>query len=217
MRILVYGTGENSEQAFHIFKHIADVTIVGYVDDNAQRTGQQHLGKPVLGTGAQTAELARQHGIEGAFVAIGDNHARGRASRALRECGLRFVNAVHPQSFIYDTARLGTGVMVEMGAAIHAGATVGDGTFVMGGAIVSHHSTVGAYALLAGGVVFGGNVQIGDYTLLGCGTVVQPHCAIGTSVITGIGAAVTGPLPDRAVAVGVPAKVIKYVEASAQD
>jgi sugar O-acyltransferase (sialic acid O-acetyltransferase NeuD family) len=214
VRILVYGTGENSGQAASIFRHDPSIEIVGYVDDGADRHGTTHLGRPVLGGGDALPEIVRTHGVQGGFAAIGDNRARARAGAALRAAGLRLVSAIHPQTYIDAPRSLGEGIMVEMGAAIHAGAAVGDGSFVMGGAIVSHHSTVGDWTLLAGGVVFGGNVTIGDYTLLGCGTVVQPHTRIGAHVTTGIGTAVTKDLPDRAIAVGVPAKIIKYADAA---
>src|SRR5205085_8747602 len=127
-------TGENSEQAFHILKHHRDVEIVGYLDDNAAKHGAAHLGRPILGNGSDAASIAREHKATGAFVAIGNNHARGRAAAAVRKAGLRLVNAIHPQSFIDETATFGENVMVEMGAAVHAGARVGDGSFVMGGA-----------------------------------------------------------------------------------
>lgn len=209
MKILVYGTGENSLQALAIFRHRPEIEVVGFLDDSRDRQGTQHLGRPVFEGGDRIAEHARATGATGAFAAIGDNRARARAAGHLRAAGLTLVNAIHPQSFIDAPRKLGDGVMVEMGAAIHAEASVGDGTFVMGGAIVSHHSTVGSWSLLGGGTVFGGNVVIGDFTTLGCGTVVQPHAAIGHGVVTGIGTAVTKDLADGSVAVGVPARVVR--------
>jgi sugar O-acyltransferase (sialic acid O-acetyltransferase NeuD family) len=209
MKILVYGTGENSEQAFAIFRHHVNVEIAGYVDDSETRHGAAHLGGSVIGGADQIAAFARTHGVTGGFAAIGDNHARAHAAAQLRRAGLQLVNAIHPQSMIDAPRFIGEGVMIEMGAAVHAHASIGDGTFVMGGAIVSHHSTIGRWSLLGGGTVFGGNVTIGDFTTLGCGTVVQPHIAIGDGVVTGIGTAVTRPVQDGAVVVGVPGRVVR--------
>lgn len=56
-------------------------------------------------------------------------------------------------------------------------------------------------------------VVIGDGSWLGFGTVVLPGARIGKHVTVGANSVVTGELPDRCVAAGVPARVIRrYVE-----
>lgn len=53
-------------------------------------------------------------------------------------------------------------------------------------------------------------VRIGSGADLGVGVVVLPGVRIGVGVLVGAGAVVTTSLPDFAVAVGVPARVIRY-------
>jgi acetyltransferase-like isoleucine patch superfamily enzyme len=56
-------------------------------------------------------------------------------------------------------------------------------------------------------------VVIGDGAWLGHGTVVLPGARIGRHTVVGANSVVTGELPDRCVAVGAPAKVVRqYVE-----
>jgi serine acetyltransferase len=56
-------------------------------------------------------------------------------------------------------------------------------------------------------------VRIGSGSWLGTGVVVLPGACIGEHVVVGAGAVVSGKLPDRTVAVGSPARVVKqYVE-----
>ena len=56
-------------------------------------------------------------------------------------------------------------------------------------------------------------VRVGDGSWLGTGVVVLPGACIGRHVVVGAGSVVSGELPDRCVAVGVPARVVKrYVE-----
>jgi acetyltransferase-like isoleucine patch superfamily enzyme len=52
-------------------------------------------------------------------------------------------------------------------------------------------------------------VAIGDGSWLGHGAVVLPGASIGCHVVVGAGSVVTGDLPDRCVAVGNPARVIR--------
>jgi acetyltransferase-like isoleucine patch superfamily enzyme len=56
-------------------------------------------------------------------------------------------------------------------------------------------------------------VSIGDASWLGHGTIVLPGVTIGRHVVVGAGSVVTEDLPDRSVAVGNPARVIRrYVD-----
>jgi phosphonate metabolism protein (transferase hexapeptide repeat family) len=53
-------------------------------------------------------------------------------------------------------------------------------------------------------------IVIGHDTWLGHGSIVLPNVTIGTGAVLGAGAIATKPIPPYAVAVGNPAKVIKY-------
>lgn len=55
-------------------------------------------------------------------------------------------------------------------------------------------------------------VRIGDHTFIGAGAVVLMGVSIGDHCIVGAGAVVTGDIPDRSVAVGVPARVVGRVD-----
>lgn len=208
MKIVIYGSGENSYQAYHILKHDKSVEVVGYLEDDASKHGRPHLGKTILGGGAELPKL-RAQGVTGAIVAIGDNYARRKVTERVRAAGLTLVNAIHPQAIIDSPKHIGQGVIIEMAVCIHPESTIGDGVFLGGSAVISHHSTVGDFALIAGGVVFGGNVQVGENTLLGVGVAIQPHVKIGRDVVVGVGSAVVKDIPDAVIAVGVPAKVIR--------
>jgi acetyltransferase-like isoleucine patch superfamily enzyme len=56
-------------------------------------------------------------------------------------------------------------------------------------------------------------VHIGDGSWLGHGTVVLPGADIGRHVVVGANSVVTGALPDRCVAAGAPALVLKLLDA----
>jgi acetyltransferase-like isoleucine patch superfamily enzyme len=58
-------------------------------------------------------------------------------------------------------------------------------------------------------------ISLGDNVWLGTGTKVLDGVRIGNAVVVGAGAVVTEDLPDGAVAVGVPARVVRRREAGA--
>ncbi|HEY9175924.1 MAG TPA: acyltransferase [Verrucomicrobiae bacterium] len=56
-------------------------------------------------------------------------------------------------------------------------------------------------------------ITIGDDVYIGVRTLIMPGVKIGNRVIVGAGSVVTRDIPDNSVAVGVPARVIKSVDA----
>jgi len=206
--VVVYGTGENSYQVYHILKHATDRRVIGFLDDASEKHGTTHLGARVFGDMNGLA-AARKAGADVAIVAIGDNLVRERLTRRVKDAGWEITKAVHPAAIIDSPLQIGDGTIVELGVCIHPESRIGDGVFLGGSSVVAHHSVVGDFALIGGGVIFGGAVRIGRRSLIGVGAVLQPHVTVGDDVIVGIGSAVVKDLPDRAVAVGVPAKVIR--------
>ena len=55
-------------------------------------------------------------------------------------------------------------------------------------------------------------ITIGSEAWIGAGVIVQDGCSVGAGTIVGAGAVVTETLPDKVVAVGLPARVIKNRE-----
>lgn len=215
MKIVIIGAGQNGCQVYNILKHDRTVEVVGFLDDSAALHGQDYRGVPILGGTSLAKELHSAGRIGGAIVAIGSNRVRARLTEAMEHLGLTIVSAIHPHVVVDDTARIGAGSIIEMGVMIHPEARIGRGVFVGGSSVIAHHCVVGDYALVGGGVIFGGEVTVGEFSTLGVGTVLQPQAKIGRNVTTGIGAAVVKDLPDNAVAVGVPAKVIRLAEPGA--
>jgi len=57
-----------------------------------------------------------------------------------------------------------------------------------------------------------GGIVIGDEAWLGTGVIVLDGATIGSGAVIGAGSVVTGTIPDNAIAVGNPAKVVKFRE-----
>jgi sugar O-acyltransferase (sialic acid O-acetyltransferase NeuD family) len=210
VKVIIVGAGQNGGQVYNILKLDKEVTIVGFLDDDPDKQGTEKYGLPVFGAVSTVESVAAKHGVRGAIVAVGNNGIRGRMTKQLRKAGLCIVSAIHTHAFIDDTAQIGQGSIIEMGAMVHPESRIGEGVFVGGSTVVAHDCVIGDYTLLGGGVVFGGDVVVEAYATLGVGTILQPHVRIGRNVTTGIGTVVVKDLPDNAVAVGVPAKILRF-------
>jgi len=140
-------------------------------------------------------------------VAIGENATRKRVAAQTKHL---FVNAIHSSVILSQHCKMGIGNMILHGAIIQAMASIGNHTIINTGTQVDHHCIIEDFVHLAPGVILCGNVRVGEGTLVGAGTTIIPGKKIGRWATIGAGAVVIDDIPDYAVAVGNPAKVIKY-------
>jgi sugar O-acyltransferase (sialic acid O-acetyltransferase NeuD family) len=142
-----------------------------------------------------------------AVVAIGDNATRKRASERVSH---RFTNAIHHSVLLSPFASVGVGTMILHGAIIQALARVGDHTIVNTGAQIDHDCVIGNFVHVAPRAVLCGNVAVGDGSMVGAGATVTPGIKIGKWALVGAGAVITKDVPDHAVVVGNPGRIIRY-------
>ena len=140
------------------------------------------------------------------IVAIGDNAIRKRVAESTKHT---FTNAIHRSAVISSSVTMGLGNMILHGAIVQAQSTIGNHVIINTGAQVDHDCVVDDYAHIAPRVVLCGNVSVGEGTLIGAGATVIPGKKIGKWATIGAGAVVVKDIPDFAVAVGHPARIIK--------
>jgi sugar O-acyltransferase (sialic acid O-acetyltransferase NeuD family) len=145
-----------------------------------------------------------------AVIAIGGNALRKRVADFTQHT---FMNAVHPTVIASRHAAWGTGNMILHGAIVQAGARIGNHCIINTRASVDHDCILEDFVHLAPGTVLCGTVSIGEGTLVGAGAVIVPGRKVGAWATIGAGAVVTRDVPDYAVAVGNPARIIRYTPA----
>lgn len=141
-----------------------------------------------------------------AVVAIGDNATRKKVVSGTKHT---FCNAIHPSAIISERSQLGNGNMILHGVIVQAQTKVGDHVIINTGASVDHDCEIGDFVHLAPGTVICGSVKIGEGAFIGAGAVIIPGIKIGAWATVGAGAVVIHDVPDNALAVGNPARVIR--------
>lgn len=147
----------------------------------------------------------------------------GKKSRAFL-CKIIF-NKCGSNIDIGDGVYFGNGFDIELGS--HSG--IGRNCRV-GGIGGGGHLIIGNHTIIAPEVVFltiehklddygrmtsceqATTIKIGDFSWIGTRVIILPGVTIGDNSIIGAGAVVTKDIPPNAVAVGVPAKVIKAIK-----
>jgi 2,3,4,5-tetrahydropyridine-2,6-dicarboxylate N-acetyltransferase len=145
-----------------------------------------------------------------------------RRNSAIPLADLTKYNArIEPGALIRDLVEIGDNCVIMMGAVLNIGAVIGERTMidmnvVIGGrAIVGKDCHIGAGTVLAG-VIEPPNaepVEIGDNVLIGANAVVLEGIKVGNGSVVAAGSVVVSDVEPDTVVAGVPAKVIKMVDA----
>src|SRR6266480_6638265 len=94
-RVFVVGAGGHGKVVIDALSSAGDFEIVGVIDDDEEKIGQQVLGVPVVGACAQLSSLAVRYRVDGAALAVGDNRNRERLFRQVKGAGLAVVRVIH--------------------------------------------------------------------------------------------------------------------------
>lgn len=209
-RIVIVGTSGHAKVVADILEREAKCSIAGVLDSFRQ-AGESAFSYPVLGSEHALGDLVVRERVTGVIIAIGDNWQRAGMARIIAECApqLAFVSAVHPSAVVASDVVLGAGSVVMAGAVINPGVRLGMHCIVNTGATVDHDCILGDFASLAPGAVLGGSVTLGEFSAVMLGAHVIHRRRIGPHSVVGAGALVLKNIPERALAYGAPAKVVR--------
>lgn len=185
-----------------VIKDIAEclgVRVCGFYDDDPNRSS---LGAAYLGSMADYRELSERGAC---LLGIGDNRVRREVVERLES--LPYTRLVHPSAIVAADVEIGEGTVVMAGAIINPGCRIGRHCVINTGAILEHDSVMADFSSLGPRTVVGGGVQIGEESFIGIGATVSHGLRIGGASLVGAGAVVVRNLPERVVAMGVPASV----------
>jgi sugar O-acyltransferase (sialic acid O-acetyltransferase NeuD family) len=208
----VYLLGANNPEAVRMIgalRRALPNTEFAFLDNDPAKAGVLFFGIPVLGGVDRVPEL---NGPDVRFVNLitRDTVTRCDTTRQLVEAGATLTNFIHPSVDLTMVA-LGSGVYLQDGVMLQAQVHIGDNSSVSTGCVVGHESRIGQSAFLAPSVSIAGCVDVGDGVFLGINSTVLPRLKVGRWATIGAGAVVTRDVPDYAVVVGNPARVIKFL------
>ena len=202
--ILVIGAGGHAKAVVGAAK-VSGYDVRAVYDDDESKWGKGILGVPIFGPINRILDAPRIPVI----VAIADAATR---KAFVDRLPLEWGTLIHSTAVIDPTAEIGPGTVAFAGVVVQADVRIAQHTILNANATVSHDCILEEFVHLAPGVDLGSGVFIGTGAFLGIGAVAMPGVRVGAWSTVGAGAAVTEDLPERIVAVGCPARVIKQAE-----
>jgi sugar O-acyltransferase (sialic acid O-acetyltransferase NeuD family) len=134
---------------------------------------------------------------------------RSRFIEQARDMGFRFATIVHPMTRVPASAVISEGCILEPGVILSSNTRLGSHVRINRGATIGHDTTLGDYCTIQPGVNIAGKCRFGNSVYVGIGATVVDNLTIGSLTVIGAGAVVVNDLPDKVLAVGVPAKIVK--------
>jgi sugar O-acyltransferase (sialic acid O-acetyltransferase NeuD family) len=142
-------------------------------------------------------------------IAMGEPEYKIALFSKVRNCGYSFANVIHPTAYISPDAKLGEGIIVQMGSMISVDALIGDNVTLEQYVVVAHDVVIDSHAQISAFVMAAGHCRIGEGTYIGIGVPIRDMITIGKNSIVSMGAVVQRDIPDDVIAMGNPARVMK--------
>jgi len=183
--------------------------ILGFIDDNPEMHSQLIRGCPVLG-GVDWFSSSEAKDVK-AVIAIGDNKTRKKIAERAINYGAKFCNILHPSVIKTKHIELGEGVIITAGCIFTNNIIIKNHVIINLDVTIGHDALIEDFVNLNPGVHINGNNRILEGAYIGSGAVTIQNITIGKWSTIGAGAVVVRDIPDKVVAIGVPAKPIKSI------
>ena len=183
--------------------------IVGYIDDNETLIGSTCNGVEVLGNREFLFQsIDRSVAI---FVPIGNNDIRVELLQTLNAAGFNTPSFIYPHADIHNNVRLGKAVYVLPASNIMPSTIIGDYVMISMGVNIAHHNIIEDGCFFSQGSNIGASVHIQQNAYFGINSTLMTGVKnVGKNALIGAGAVVIRDVPDYAVVVGNPAKILRY-------
>jgi len=202
-RIFLYGASGHAKVICESLESQRRIPY-GLIDDNPNVTSL--LDYPVYNTLQQAAVEPDDEFI----ISIGSNRIRKMVAQKLS--GVKFTQAIHTSAVISPRSSMGQGTVVMANVSVNVHSTIGEHVILNTNCSIDHDCVVSNFVHISPNVALAGDVQVGEGTQVGIGACVKQGIRIGKWVMIGAGAVIIKDVPDYAVVVGNPGRIIKMNE-----
>jgi sugar O-acyltransferase (sialic acid O-acetyltransferase NeuD family) len=211
--MLIVGARGFAKEVIEVFHQLKQLKDIAFYDDLNSEIGEFLYGTfPILKNESEAISFFNKNGNT-FTIGIGNPLLRCKLYNKFKRLGGEFTSCISPKAIIgsYDIV-IDEGTNILSNATISNSVKIGKGCIVYYNVIITHDCRIGDFVELSPNAIILGRCRIDDFSQIGSNATILPDINIGTNVIVGAGSVVTKDIPDNCVAVGSPAKVIKYLE-----
>lgn len=212
MKIYLLGAAnpETIRMIYAVQRATPNIEFVGFLDNDKHKINTVFYGFPILGGLDLVKSLA---GPNVFFVNLitGNTNTRYETTKTIVHEGGKLTNFIHP-SIDLTMCKLGVGIYLQEAVIIQAGVEIGDNSSIHMGTLIGHETIIESSVFIAHAVSVSGCCHIGEGTFIGTNATILPRIKIGNWATIGAGAVITKDVPNNAVVVGNPGRVVKLNE-----
>lgn len=210
-KIAIVGSGGFAREVLTLINDInrdkPRFEIVGFVGIDKNQTIH---GYPVIGNDEEVNLTKEPLSL---VVALGEPHMKAKIRSKYSNPLVSFPTLIHPSVLIGDnqSVSFGDGCVVCAGCILTTDIQIKDFVTLNLMCTVGHDTEIENYSSFMPSVNISGEVIIHNGVYVGTGAKIINQLEIGENTIVGAGAVVAKSLPANCIAVGVPAKPIKFL------
>lgn len=141
------------------------------------------------------------------IISVGNNEIRKKIASRISS---NYLTAIHPKSILSKNVSIELGTVIMAGVIINSDVSIGKHSIINTGAVVEHDCNLSDFVHISPNASLAGNVFVGEGTHIGIGAIIIQGVKIGKWATIGAGTVILKDVPDFAVIVGNPGKIIKY-------
>jgi len=216
--LVIFGMGAQTKYVTETFILTGEYRVKGIMRLDPGPSQSEKLREvPVFGWDEARLKEWQDRGVRQAMVIHSNNQKKAEFMKKIQDYGFVLANALHPRACIATNVRLGTNVIINPNAVLQPFVSIGNGVMVHAGVILEHDNQIEDCVNLAPGATLAGWVKVGFGAYVYTNATVIPTRKIGRHAVVGAGAVVLEDVPDYAVVVGNPARIIKYLPSEGQE
>jgi acetyltransferase EpsM len=211
-KLVIFGGKGIGMIAASIARDLGSYEVIGFLNDQIE-PGEM-IGEftkfPVLGKSDDCSKFVEKN----CYFFIGYVGMKKEKSvfekiSALPVPGDRWADLVHPTAIVpKDFCKIGRGCMIAPLAQLSPDTEISDHCILLGNSFIGHNSFLDIFAHVATNGVVGGTVHVGKAVHIGSNATLREKITIGDFSLIGSGSVVLNDVPEGAVVVGNPARII---------
>lgn len=209
-KIVLLGAGGHAKTVVDTLERQKQYRIVGFIAPEKIGT-EIYRGYAVVGNDSDLEKMFEK-GIRCAAVTIGYmgvSSLRERLYRKLKRIGYLMPTICDDTAVIAEDVQIGEGTYIGRCAVVNADAKIGKMCILNTASVTEHESVIGNFSHLAVGATICGQSAVGERVFVGANATVIQQIKVGSGAVVGAGAVVVKNIPERVVALGNPARIIK--------